>query len=101
MPSPTPDTAQSDNSFQPVKVREKVIQLAAISLGRNPHTLDINESLYGTQSGFDSIALMEFILRLEEEFDITIPDRDLDPDIFDSANTITTYILGRLNKISS
>lgn len=92
MPSANPNTAQLDNSSQSVKVRKKVIELAAISLDRNTNTFDINESLYGTQSGFDSFALMEFILRLEEEFGITIPDQDLDPDIFASVKTVSDYV---------
>jgi len=93
MPSATLNVGQLDNSSQSVKVREKVIELAAISLGRSPNTFDMNETLYGTQSGFDSFALMEFILRLEEEFGITIPDQDLDPDIFASVKTVSDYVL--------
>jgi len=87
------DTTQLDDSSRAAKVREKVTKLAAISLGRNSNTFDVDEPLYGTKSGFDSFALMEFILRLEEEFGITIPDQDLDPDIFASAKTVSDYIL--------
>jgi acyl carrier protein len=90
VPSHTP---QSDNSSRLIKVQEKVLELAAISLGKNKKELDITEPLYSTQSGFDSFALMEFILRLEEEFKITIPDQDLDPGIFASVQTVSEYIL--------
>ena len=90
VPSHTP---QSDNSSRLIEVQEKVLELAAISLGKNKKTLDITEPLYRTQSGFDSFALMEFILLLEEEFKITIPDQDLDPDVFASVRTVADYVL--------
>ena len=89
-PSHTP---QSNNSSRLIQVQEKVLELAAISLGKDKKALGITEPLYSTQYGFDSFALMEFILRLEEEFKITIPDQDLDPDIFASVRTVADYVL--------
>jgi acyl carrier protein len=79
-------------------VQEKVIELACISLGRESDAPGVDEPLYGTEAGFDSIALMEFILRLEDEFGISIPDEDLDPEIFRSINTIVPYVLRRLGE---
>lgn len=94
MLSNTPDIVQSDERTRIVQV--KVIELASISLGRDLDTLAMDEPLYRTEAGFDSIALMEFILRLEDEFGISIPDEDLDPEIFHSINTIVTYVLRRI-----
>ena len=78
-------------------VEGKVIELASLTLGRDLDTSDVDELLYGTNNGFDSIALMEFILRLEEEFGINIPDQDLDPDVFSSISTIVAYMHRRLD----
>jgi acyl carrier protein len=94
--SRTPDVTGLDERTQ--TVQEKVIELASISLGRGSETLGVDEPLYGTEAGFDSIALMEFILRLEDEFGISIPDEDLDPEIFRSINTIVPYVLRRLGE---
>ncbi|MGL5576481.1 MAG: phosphopantetheine-binding protein [Sarcina sp.] len=52
-----------------------------------------DEFLFGTASGFDSTSLLEFILELEEKFDIIIPDEDLTPDNFESISKITNYII--------
>lgn len=52
-----------------------------------------DELLFGTASGFDSTGLLEFILTLEEYFDIVIPDEDLDYKVFGSISQITNYIL--------
>ena len=79
-------------------VQEIVIELASISLGRDSDAPGVDEPLYGTETGFDSFSLLEFILRLEDEFGIAIPDEDLDPQIFRSINTIVTYVLRRLGE---
>jgi acyl carrier protein len=90
------DISQSNTCTQ--TVQKKVIELATISLGRESSAPDVNEPLYRTEAGFDSIALLEFILRLEDEFRISIPDEDLDPEIFRSINTIVPYVLRRLGE---
>lgn len=92
----TPDVTWLDERTQ--TVQEKVIELASISLGRGSDAPGVDEPLYGTETGFDSIALLEFILRLEDEFGISIPDEDLDPEIFRSINTVVAYVLRRLGE---
>ena len=80
-------------------VQEKVVELASISLGRGSDVPPgVDEPLYGTEAGFDSFSLLEFILRLEDEFGIAIPDEDLDPDIFHSINTVVAYVLHRIEE---
>jgi acyl carrier protein len=96
MLSTSSDLAGLDRRAQIVQV--KIIELASLSLGRDLAGTAMDELLYGTQTGFDSIALMEFILRLEEEFGLSIPDEDLDPDIFGSIGTVVAYVLRRLDE---
>jgi acyl carrier protein len=45
---------------------------------------------------FDSYALLEFVLRLETTFGLSIPDEDLDRDTFKSPHSIVMYLSGRL-----
>jgi acyl carrier protein len=92
--SKTPDVTQLDKCTR--TVQRKVIELASISLGRESDAPGVDEPLYGTEAGFDSIALLEFVLRLEDEFEISIPDEDLDPEIFRSINTVVSYVVRRL-----
>ena len=94
--SKTSDGTPSNERTQ--TVQEKVVELASISLGRGSDTPDVDEPLYGTEAGFDSFALLEFVLRLEDEFGIAIPDEDLDPDIFRSINTVVAYVLRRIEE---
>jgi acyl carrier protein len=95
MASKISDPARLDRRAQIVQT--KVIELASLSLGRDLVASATDDLLYGTETGFDSIALMEFILRLEEEFGLSIPDEDLDPDVFSSIGTIVAYLLRRLD----
>ena len=53
---------------------------------------DKDEIMFGTSSGFDSTQLLEFILQLEEEFDIIIPDEDLIPANFETLHSVAEYI---------
>jgi acyl carrier protein len=92
--SQTPDVTQLDERTQ--TVQEIVIELASISLSSGSGAPGVDEPLYGTEIGFDSFSLLEFILRLEDEFGIAIPDEDLDPDIFHSINTVVVYVLRRI-----
>jgi acyl carrier protein len=94
--SETPEVTHLDERTQ--SVQEKVVELASTSLGRGLDTPGVDEPLYGTEAGFDSFSLLEFILRLEDEFGIAIPDEDLDPDIFRSINTVVAYVLRRIGE---
>ena len=50
--------------------------------------------LFGQVNQFDSITLLEFLLELEEEFDIVVADEDLVPANFETINKIGNYIYG-------
>lgn len=95
-PPLTPEITQLDERLQ--TIQEKVIELASISLGRESDAPSVDEPLYGTEAGFDSFSLLEFILRLEDEFAIAIHDEDLDPDVFRSINTVVAYVLRRIEE---
>ncbi len=85
------DGFQTDQALE-----DKVAHLAAFALGKKPGRIGPDDPLLSGKAGFDSISLMEFVLRLEDTFGISIPDEDLDPDIFYSAKTIASYLRARL-----
>ncbi len=51
--------------------------------------------LSSDRDGFDSLALLELVLRVEETFGIRIPDEDLDPDNFRSVASLADYVRRR------
>lgn len=76
------------------KVNEKIREMIKDKLNLNIDSSQINdEFMFGTSNGFDSTTLLEFILELEDEFDLIIPDEDLLPDNFASIDKITNYII--------
>jgi len=79
-------------------LEDTIIRLVMSTLGKKPGSINPNEALLSSPAYFDSYALMELVLRLEDTFCINIPDEDLDPDIFHSVNTIASYLRIRLEQ---
>ena len=75
---------------------ETVIHLIALTLANNGVKIKPDTPLFSSQGVFDSVGLLEFVLRLEDTFNISIPDEHLDPDIFHSPETIVGYLNSRL-----
>ncbi len=52
-----------------------------------------DDMLFGTSYGFDSTTLLEFILQLEDHYDVIVPDEDLNLQNFGTIDSITNYII--------
>ncbi len=85
-------------SRQAGDVEDTVARLVASTLGKKPGSVRPDDPLFSSQAGFDSFSLMELVLLLEDTFELSIPDQDLDPDIFHSVNTIVSYVQDRLDQ---
>jgi len=85
------DATQTDQALE-----DTVAHLATAALEKKPGPIGLDDPLLAGKAGFDSISLMEFVLRLEDTFGISIPDGDLDPDVFYSVKTIASYLRARL-----
>jgi acyl carrier protein len=48
--------------------------------------------------GLDSIAILGLVVGLEDEFDLEIPDTDVVIDNFDSLDSISRYVVRRLDR---
>jgi acyl carrier protein len=65
-----------------------------MSVSKRPALPDADESLF--DSGFlDSFDLPDMVSALEQEFQIKIPDSDLNPRKFESIARIETYVESR------
>ena len=73
--------------------RERVTRVVK-SVSKKPALPDANESLF--DSGFlDSFDLPDMVSALEQEFQIKIPDSDLNPRKFESIARIESYVESR------
>ena len=92
----SPSPSQRGPGYE--NLMETVINLIAVTLGEKRSQIKPDTPLFSAQARFDSIALLEFILRLEDSFKLSLPDEDLDPDIFHSPETIVLYLRARLGQ---
>jgi acyl carrier protein len=61
--------------------------------------IDRDTALLASGNLFDSFGLLELVLRLEDAFELSIPDEDLDGDTFHSPRTIVTYLCKRIERM--
>lgn len=80
----------------PQVLEDVVTRLVTSALGEKRGSVEPDAPLFSSQAGFDSFSLMELVLRLEEAFSLSIPDEDLDPEVFQSVTTIVSYLRARL-----
>jgi acyl carrier protein len=88
----------SNNDIPPKRQElESIISdLVSSAMGRTLGRIERDDPLLSGDRGFDSFALMELVIGLEDTFDISMPDEDLDPDIFHSIATVASYVCTRL-----
>jgi len=89
-------SSQSERVLSHQVLEASVTQLVVTALGKQPGSIGPDDPLYSSQAGFDSFSLVELVLRLEDTFGISIPDEDLDPDVFHSVKTVADYVSDRL-----
>lgn len=84
------------------KIQERINQIIieeAHSGGiKVPKTVNPNDSLV-SDIGFDSILILQFILRLEEEFEIDIDDDVISFELFEKVSNIVELLEEKLKEI--
>ena len=93
MTSAYPYPASTNQTLQ-----DTILALVATTLGIKLGKAKLDDPLFSGQVGFDSFSLMEFVLHLEDAFGISIPDEELDPDIFYSVRTVANYVCTHLQQ---
>ena len=71
-----------------------VIDLVAKAAGDKPARIGPETMLFSSLETFDSFAMLELVLRLESTFALSIPDEDLDRDIFRSPRLLLRICAG-------
>ena len=76
--------------------RVKEVIIRKLSLDVTPEEIGDEDPLFGGGMGLNSMATIEIIVGLEEEFEIEVPDEDLRVELFDSVKTMADYVRGVL-----
>ena len=87
-----------DRQFLPdhEALTDTVLDLVATTVDVRRDQIRPDTPLFSSVERFDSFALLELVIRLERTFDLSIPDDDLDPEDFASAEAIASYLFARL-----
>lgn len=75
-------------------IRERVRRVLAEHIFKEINALEIGDDVplieYGV--GIDSVARLEFLVALEEEFGVKLDESEITPAFFDTVGTISDYI---------
>ncbi len=82
-----------------IEHRVKQVIIRTLSLEVDADEIDDEDELFGGGLGINSMATIEIIVGLEEEFGIEVPDEDLRVELFDSVQTMADYVRAVLQKV--
>ena len=82
-----------------IEHRVKQVIIRTLSLEVDAEEIDDEDELFGGGLGINSMATIEIIVGLEEEFGIEVPDEDLRVELFDSVQTMADYVRTALHKV--
>ena len=82
-----------------IENRVKQVIIRTLSLEVDTEEIDDEDQLFGGGLGINSMATIEIIVGLEEEFGIEVPDDDLRVELFDSVQTMADYVRTALHKV--
>lgn len=76
-------------------LEQKIMQLVVnkFNLDIDPRNISVEQSLIELGVGVDSVSTLEFILELEEEFGISIDESEVSPQVLDTIDNLSQFIL--------
>ena len=75
-----------------LKVQIKCLIVPALELDVDPAEIPDDETLFGGGMDLDSMASLEILAAIEEEFGITVEDAELTAELFDSVEALAEYV---------
>ena len=76
--------------------RLKRILADSLQLGARANALSTKDRLLGSIPEFDSMAVVNVVTMIEEEFGITIDDDDLSAEVFETLGSLERFVSGKL-----
>lgn len=75
--------------------RAKELLVEGLRLEIEPESIVDSEGIFGEGLGLDSIDALEFVVLIEEEFEVAIPDEEVARAAFASIDALTDFIEGQ------
>ena len=78
---------------------DDVIEILAttLQLGDSAAQLSAESQLLGAVPEFDSMAVVTVLTSLEERFDITVDDDEIDAETFETVGNLTEFVRGKID----
>lgn len=73
------------------KIRRLVV--GKFNLDIEPRDISAEQSLIEFGVGVDSVSTLEFIMELEEEFEVSIDESEVDPEILETVDSLSEFIM--------
>ena len=83
-----------------IKKRIKKVLVHKLLQDFSPEDIQDDTSLIGLGVGVDSVATLEFVVALEEEFQISIDESEINPELLATLSSISDYISTRIGSSS-
>ena len=83
-----------------IKGRIKKVLINKLLEGFKPEDIEDDAPLIELGVGVDSVATLELIVALEEEFHIAIDESEVNQELISSINTISNYVSKRMESAS-
>jgi acyl carrier protein len=77
-------------------VQNRVLSVVRIVLQENSIMADVHPESRLVDIGLDSMDMVELMLKVEAEFDLTLPQPEITPENFQSVKTLEVMILNQL-----
>ena len=92
---------QSTNEMsEEIKNRIKKVLVHKLLPDLSSEDIKDNTLLIGLGVGVDSVATLEFVVALEEEFRISVDEKEISPELLATVSTIADYISSRIGSTS-
>jgi acyl carrier protein len=72
--------------------RAKELLVSGLRLEISPDEIVDSEPIFGEGLGLDSIDALEFVVLIEEQFGVTVPDEAVARQVFASIDALTDFI---------
>ena len=79
-------------------VQDRVLSVVRSILQQTPITVDVHPESRLVDIGLNSMDMVALMLRVEAEFDFTIPQPQIKPENFQSVKTLELMILNQLGR---
>jgi acyl carrier protein len=75
----------------------KAVLVATLGIEDRAATLDASTLLFGSMPEFDSLAVVELVVALEQRFGITISEDEVSAEAFESLGSLAALVDGKIN----